>query len=150
MSKQTKLKPEDFFTRKTANEGKNMPLDMPDGSPSGEYITVAGVYSDAFLKAESESNYKMLTMLQEEKTRKDNGEDVVLNLEARKAIKLELIASLIVGWSFDVECTPESALQLLAEAPHILEGVDTFAGDRKAFFKKPSVTSSNTQKGSSK
>lgn len=117
---------EQFFTRQKANEGKKLFLYEPDGSKTEHYLKVLGVDSDTFKAAEviAKRQISELTMIKDDLER------------AEKWIKIQrsLIAKLIVGWSFDQECTHENVVNFLTEAPQIEEQVNSYCGKRSLFF----------------
>ena len=55
------------------------------------------------------------------------------------------MAALVIGWSFDEECTRENVKQLLKEAPYIADLIDRKAADAQLFFGKGSIGSSSLQ-----
>lgn len=108
-----------FFTRSAANEGRILQLTEPDGTPSTDWIRVAGVDSDAYeIAVASERNGFASDDVEQirEKTKK-------------------LYAKLILEWSFaDLPCTLENAVMLLTEAPQIRRQLINFVNDEKSFF----------------
>ena len=115
-----------FFTRKKANEGRKVPLFLPDGSKSDDWLMIRGIDSDAFREADDEACRKAfeLAAIEDELDRK----------EAFKSQKNNLVASLVIGWSFDVECTKENVIEFLTEAPQIADQVSQVARKRALFF----------------
>lgn len=135
------LSPSDFFTRTKANEGVKMPLSLPDGTPTDEYLIIRGVDSDVYRKA---NDKRMRRAIEISKIEDDEEREAAL-----KELTTETLVSLVAGWSFEEECTPEAVRELLYEAPHIADAIDVFAVDRKRFFGKPQGSSLNTRKRSS-
>lgn len=137
---------EAFFTRDKANEGRKLPLHAPDGSPTDEWLVVRHVWSDDFQKAEEAA------MRQARETIMGLGKDAKPEAVAdvQRESRISLLASLIAGWSFDAECTPESAAEFLTQAPQIADKINDFAADSKAFFgnESTSSTSGSTRKKS--
>ena len=121
---------EAFYTRTKANEGRKLPLYAPDGTVTGDWLQVRHVWSDAFRMAEEAG----LRSLQEQIL--GLGENPApCALDAIKAdAKMVLLASLIAGWSFDAECTPEVAAGFLRNAPQIAEQINRFGADSLGFF----------------
>lgn len=117
---------EQFFTRQKANEGKKLFLFEPSGSKTEHYLKVLGIDSDSFKAAEVEAKRKSseLGMV------KDNYERSVKWLE----IQRELIAELVVDWSFEQPCTKENVINFLKEAPQIEEQINSYCGKRTLFF----------------
>lgn len=127
------MKPSDFFTRGKANEGEKLPLSLPDGTPTDEYLMVRGVDSDAFRAAVDNYRRELIGFA----AIKDESERAAKSEQAR----VELMCALVIGWSFDDECTQEALAELFREAPHIADEADKFASDRRRFFRKRSTGS---------
>lgn len=127
------MKPSDFFTRSKANEGEKLPLSLPDGTPTDEWLLIRGVDSDEFRDALDEHRRTILA----NSAIKDEAERAELN----RAAGLKLHCALVVGWSFDAEFTDEALKEFFKEAPHLAIEVDNFASDRKRFFRKRSENS---------
>lgn len=127
------MKPSDFFTRAKANEGERMPLSLPDGTPTDEWLQIRGVDSDEFRHAMDEFRRELLALaaLKDEKER----------AEKTQAAQLKLNAALVSGWSFEAEFSDAALLEFLREAPYVAAEVDRFASDRRRFFGKRSTGS---------
>lgn len=145
-TRRTKAKPlpapgmEDFMTRSKANEGHKLPLYTADGRLSAHWIRVRGVDSDAFIRARARQSRKIgeIASLPEEKQE-----------EAIRESTLEMLASLVAEWSFDMPCTPEAIRNFLREAPQIAVEIDKFASRRATFFKMGSGDLTDTPPPSS-
>lgn len=127
------MKPSDFFTRAKANEGERMPLSLPDGTPTDEWLLIRGVDSDQFRSALDDFRRDLLTFA----SVKDEQEKADKTEQAR----LKLNAALIIGWSFEAEFSESALLEFLRESPYITAEVDRFASDRRRFFGKRSTGS---------
>lgn len=135
----------EFFTRERANEGVKLPLYHPDGTPSEHWLRVRGIDSDNFRRAETKSKQSVMELIaiKDDKTKEEKIEEV----------EIDLIASLVVAWSFPQEFTREEVIKFLIEAPQIREQVNSFAARRSVFFSKkskPSVTGSKKRSSSRK
>lgn len=130
------MKPSDFFTRAKANEGERMPLSLPDGTPTDEWLLIRGVDSDQFRVALDDFRRELLAIA----SLKDETEKAEKNEQAR----LKLNAALVIGWSFDAEFSEAALLEFLRESPYIAAEVDRFASDRRRFFGKRSAVSQNS------
>ena len=121
---------EQFHTRDKANEGRKLPLRTPDGQPTDEWLMVRHVWSDDFQKAEEAAvrEAREVVMGMGDKPDPEAVSDV------QRASKIKLLASLVAGWSFDAECTPEAVADFLTQAPQIADAIDKFAGDSRGFF----------------
>lgn len=127
---------EAFFTRQRANEGIKLPLSTPDGKPTTHYIKIRGVDSDAFKTAEAAAKRTAFELV--------TGEDQTKLEEQILTGKLTLLAALVIEWSFDIPCTPETIIAFLREAPQIANEIDTLASRRRLFFAKGLTNSSPT------
>jgi len=137
----TGLGMEAFFTRERANEGVEVPLYTPDGTKSQHWIRIRGVDSDAFREAEANSKRDAFRVA--------SIEDTVERAKAIQDAKLNLIASLVISWSFEKECTPKNVKEFFRQAPQIADAVDQVASKRALFFAKRSSSSVSTPKPSS-
>lgn len=132
---------EKFFTRQTSNEGIKVPLYYPGtNEPSGEWIRVRGMESDVFRKAEHEAKRKAVAIASLPEEERD-----AAHLELKRA----LVASLVIDWSFEQECTLENVINFFREAPQIEDAINTIASKRHLFFVKESSGSVNTPDSSS-
>ena len=127
------MKPSDFFTRSKANEGERMPLSLPDGTPTDEWLLIRGIDSDEFRAALDEHRRAVLANAAIE----DEGE----RAEKNRLAGLNLHCALVMDWSFDAELTQDALQEFFTEAPHIAIEVDSFASNRKRFFRKGSANS---------
>ena len=127
------MKPSDFFTRSKANEGERMPLSLPDGTPTDEWLLIRGIDSDEFRAALDEHRRAVLANAAIE----DEGE----RAEKNRLAGLNLHCALVMDWSFDAELTQDALQEFFTEAPHIAIEVDSFASNRKRFFRKGSASS---------
>lgn len=121
---------EQFYTRDKANEGRKLPLYTPDGAATEEWLLVRHVFSDAFIQAEESSLREARDAILAMSDKSDPVE--VAKLQA--GAKLKVLASLVAGWSFKIDCTPETVADFLAKAPQIAEQINSFAADSKGFF----------------
>ena len=127
------MKPSDFFTRSKANEGERMPLSLPDGTPTDEWLLIRGIDSDEFRAALDEHRRAVLANAAIE--------DEAERAEKNRLAGLNLHCALVMDWSFDAELTQDALQEFFTEAPHIAIEVDSFASNRKRFFRKGSASS---------
>lgn len=133
MSEETKQSPaavtmDAFFTRQRANEGIELPLDLPDGTPTAHRIRIRGVDSDAFRTAHAESRRRLVELA-------SNKDKTALDTADAEKERLTLLASLVVSWTFDVPLTIDAIISFLREAPQLAEQIDRIASRRSLFFK---------------
>lgn len=120
-----------FNVAKMSNEGVKLPLMLPDGTETDEYLIVGGADSKAFRGRMARANRDRLKLL------KDEHLDPATPAHKTEDIDRDLVATLIVGWSFDESFEHCNVVKFLADAPQIQEQVDKFAGNRANFFVKP-------------
>lgn len=130
-----------FFTRSKANEGIKVPLSLPDGTETDEYLILRSVDSDHFRDADAEAKRALVECAQIE-----DPEEKSARL---KEIRMSVLVPLVAGWSFDKELTPENVAELFTEAPQIADAVDRLAAKRTLFFDGGLKPSTNGAKSSS-
>ena len=104
------MKIEQLFTRERSNKPERVEI-------GSEWIEVLGTDSDAFRKAKLEAQRKVVTK--------------ELSIDNYVAW---LCAHLIVGWSFEDECSFDNAFELMKESPSLCEQVDKIASKRSNFM----------------
>lgn len=119
---------EKFFTRQKAQEGKKVPLCLPDGSPSEHWVVIRGVDSDAYREA-MEAQRKLMVANTIEVDGKTVVDPAVFEGSADR-----LLAALVADWSFEEECNVESIIRFFKEAPQIRDDIDKLVTDRQYFF----------------
>lgn len=125
---------ESFFTRARANEGIELPLDMPDGSPTSHRIRIRGVDSDAFRTAQADSRRRLVEIA-------TASEKVDFDADKMEGERLRMLASLVASWTFEIPCTVENVVSFLREAPQIAQQIDKLSAKRNLFFRKGSPNS---------
>lgn len=131
----------DFYTREVSNEGIEMPLYLPGtNTKSQHWLRIIGTDSDTFRLKNIEMKRKGFKIMELPEEKRDQAE-----LDAKR----ELVASLVVDWSFTEECNLKNVMDFFHNAPHIQEAVNTIAAQRSLFFAKPSSVSENTPDASS-
>lgn len=132
-----------FFTRQAGNEGVQMPLYNPvTGEKSEHWLRVVSVDSDIYSRANSKAMREARKLADTKLTDEEKAE----RLEEQK---LDLVASLVIAWSFDMPCTFDNVRAFLAEAPQILESVNQLAGNRPLFMMGSSRSSEPSPKPTS-
>lgn len=132
---------ESFFTRSIANEGIELPLYSPTGEKTEHWLRVRGIDSDEFRAAEASAKRDAFQIA--------SVEDLVERARLINESQRKLVASLVVGWSFEQECTPEAVMEFFREAPQIQEAVDRAASRRALFFAGRSSSSQHLPSTSS-
>lgn len=122
-----------FNVTKLSNEGVKLSLMLPDGTPTEEFLVVGGADSKAFRNQVARMNRDMLKIFKRTKEQ-DPAEFARLTADSNR----ELVAALVLDWSFTEPCDKVNICKFLADAPQIQKAVDDFAGIRANFFVKPS------------
>lgn len=121
-----------FNVSKLSNEGVKLPLSLPDGTATAEYLVVCGADSTKFRNHRARADRDKVKLSKRTKEQ-DPAEMARLTAE----IDRELVATLIVDWSFPEPCEKANVCKFLADSPQIQAQVDLFAGNRANFFAKP-------------
>lgn len=129
-----------FFTREKAEAGLRLPLYFPWGEPTGEWVQVRGAECAEYRRAKENFDRDVIEAVIDAKGDPAKAVMPKLSISERQAV------ALIAGWSFEDPCTPEAVVNLLHEAPQIIDQVKRFAEDRRNFYKPASP---NTSDGSS-
>lgn len=127
---------ESFFTRQVANEGVELPLFLPGTTvKSGHWLRVRGIDSDEFRLAQDKSRREVAEIVQLPEPERS---------ERRLAQQRNLIAALVIDWSFSKPCTFENVVEFLKEAPQIEDAINQVAARRSLFFKNGSSNTSDS------
>lgn len=120
----------DFYTRDAGNRGTKVPLTLPDGSETDQFLIVRSIDSDAFRDASADARRDVIRAAQ------------IDDLDERRKLArestLNMQVSLVKEWSFDEECTPEAVREFLIGAPHIADALDQLCSKRELFIEKKS------------
>jgi hypothetical protein len=129
-----------FRTRDKSNEGVKIPLVNP-GTGEVEWIKIRGIDSDIFREANLVSLRKALDIsaLKSEEERK----------AAAEKERLELMATLVIDWSFDEPCVHDEIVKVLKNSPIIADAINHKAANRSLFLEKKSKILKPTQKRNS-
>lgn len=120
----------DFYTRDAGNQGTKVPLKLPTGEKTEQFLIVRSIDSDAFREASADARREVIRAAQ------------IDDLEERRKLArestLNMQVSLVKDWSFDEECTPENVRKFLIGAPHIADTLDELCAKREMFVEKKS------------
>jgi len=123
---------EDFFLdQDKTNNGVKMPLFGPDGTLTNEYLLVRSQWSNVVKRAKEESERLISTELMK-------GE---IPPEVREEMVIDFMVSMIAGWSFKVEATPENIKKFLLNAPQEAARVEAKSIGNTLFFLKGGASS---------
>lgn len=149
MSKENKDTPittmESFNVKAKSEEGIEMKLSLPDGTETEHYLVIRGSDSPTFKKALARNQRKQMELMKLQSNGKKKVDAGAMAMKQEKNQR-ELVATLVVGWSFAEDCTPEAVSKFFENSPQIQEQVDEVAAERRHFFNKPSNNSANTPK----
>lgn len=125
------MKSSDLFTRQAANDGRRLEIPLPDGSPSGEWLHVLHSDSDAFRAKWADL---MARAAQLPPDAAQDGRKRLLD-----AAMMELLASLVSGWSLEDEFSEAAVIDLLRNSPYIHDWLERKTSDASLFFGKTST-----------
>lgn len=126
-----KFKLADFFTLDKAEAGAVVPLETPDGNPTGEWLKVVSRESERFRVASAMATRNALDI-----SKISDPEERIKAVEEQTSI---VCAKCVIGWSFDVECSFDNVIELVRNAPYIKDVIDKAISDRSLFFAKSST-----------
>jgi hypothetical protein len=143
------MKPQDFYTRKRANEGARLTLFDGNGNPTDAWVLVRGLDSDAYRAAHDASNRAMVRLAAAVRA-KGSEADLPAETQAEKnAAALAERVALVAGWNLEGECTPAAIEELLQEAPYLSDQIYYAACDRDRFLGSALQSSTTGQSTSS-
>ena len=125
---------EAFNVVKKSNEGVTLPLSLPDGTKTDEYLVVLGADSQKFQEAVSiaySEKAKLRTSIDDEKISVDDA------AKQTEEINRRMVSALVIDWSFDETCNGTNVCKFFHDAPQIQDAVNLYAGDRSNFFDLP-------------
>ncbi len=117
---------EQFLTKKYHDVSQRLQLYTPSGKLSDHYVELVGIDSTKVRKAKK----KLYSDIA--KNVKEGG----FNDEAQEQFTTKLIASAVVGWSFNKECTETNVVYFLENSPAIREAIDVYISNNENYFKK--------------
>ena len=137
---------EKFATAKLSDEGVKIPLIDVEGNPTDHWIKIRGIDSAAFKSGQGEFRKNMLELheLESNNPKKDYS-------QRKDKEMVKLISSLVVSWSFKnddgtpYECNQANKIDVLNQAPVLVEEIDKASARRKNFIKRSLSKSANTQ-----
>lgn len=127
----------EFYTREAGNQGVKLPLTLPSGEKTDQFLVVRSIDSDAFREASADAKREVIRAAQVD--------DLQERRKMARESTLNMQVSLVKDWSFDEECTPENVRSFLIGAPHIADALDQMCSQRELFFEKKSDSSGNSQ-----
>ncbi len=136
---------QEFFTREANSTPQKLPLKKITGEPTEHYLMIVGTESDRFRLAQAEAMRYMVVngAKMEEEQRLLSGDDLTeeeyeeLDRNSVQGYSTRLaVQSLIKDWSLPQDCNKENRMELLYQAPYILDSLNSFAGNQGNFIKK--------------
>lgn len=110
----------DFYFEDKAQIGNRMPIPLPDGTDSGEWLNVVSADADAAVKAGRAFAFKYKAAVESLKSleasakkSKDFTEYNIALGEACEVLNRQLSAEIVNDWSFDEPFTKEALVKLL-------------------------------------
>lgn len=128
----------DFLMSSRAEKGAPIAIKLPDGKDSGHTITVRGIDSDSWRVARAKRSRASAEIMGFKDDSLTPEEISAVHAKKNHKADMEMLSSLVVSWSFEEQCTPESTMDLLMGCPMIATQIDVEAGKQGRFFGKPS------------
>lgn len=132
---------EKHFTYDQVEGGIELPIMFPNGKPSKDWVRIRSTLSRTFKRVQAEINRRALSratkysQVSDPKERLKNEEE---EKEIHDEESRELLAALIVDWSFEQPCTKTNKMHFLKMAPQVAEKIDIAATQQSRFFTPPS------------
>lgn len=115
-----KLKLSDFYFKDKHTDGTHMPILLPNGEDSGEWLVVVGPESDIGIKNARAFTAALRVMTAEHKAlhdkateEKDFTEYNLATADQLLDLQMQFAANVVTGWSLEEEFTPEALDTLL-------------------------------------
>jgi hypothetical protein len=106
----------DFYFEDKAQVGEHMPILLPDGSDSGEWLNVISPSADAAVKAGRAFLFAYQAKAEElEQYKEDKTKYAVLMGDACTDLNRQLAVEIVNGWSFTEPFTKEGFQELLSQ-----------------------------------
>lgn len=118
------MRPQDFYVRQEAQEGRRIELSNADGSPSGHWMVIRSVLSEEYertfvaVRDQAPSECLQLASAPGREQAKQ------MHKQQRRARKARLVASLIADWSLDLPCAEAEKTDLLIQAPRLRRQIE--------------------------
>lgn len=126
---------QELYSLDAEEEGVKLPVGPPASKKPTGWIRIRGAGSQACRDARTRVRRRRLRETSRLRT-EDAPPHEIEEAEDRIAREgeLEVIASLVIDWSFDTPCTPEAIKELLLKAPKIADRIDIVSGEESLFF----------------
>ncbi|MCO8160717.1 phage tail assembly chaperone [Pseudomonas sp. 21LCFQ010] len=124
----------DFYTLAAIEKGKKLPLTLPDGSETDQFLIVTS--------ADSAAARRVLLELSREGRDRDESKlssDEIYDITQAGTIKYR--SALVIGWSFEAPFSAQAVSELLTQNPGLAQEVEALAGNRSRFFAPDSTAS---------
>ena len=125
-----------FATGQLGEEGVKLPLKDVEGNETEHWIKIKSTDSISFKKAQSKFRKKLVSIHEE-----GGDSETIQAMEATEKYSNELLASLVVDWSFHEDdgskypCTKSNILKVFKDAPMLAQEIDVASAKRKNFIK---------------
>ena len=123
----------DFNFRGKHSSGLKMPIKLPSGEDTGEWLNVRGPQCDESLQVSREYNRLLYALEDELKPLEDEAEAKgnffeynTAHQDAVKEMNIAYMMEIITGWSMDNEFNNDSLLEFLTGWPEIMDQVYEF------------------------
>lgn len=115
-----------FYTKEAHSTPQKLPLYLPNGEASEDYLMLLGAESSEFRKAKAQGMRKAMLEAKDGELTQDN----------QDSLRVDMLISVIDSWSFDEECNDDNKRELLINAPYLCDSIDSFCANSDNFVKK--------------
>ena len=114
----------DFNVTQLAKDNtKKIAVIMPTGEDTGHFVEICSTLHPKFRQAQTEM----------QRSRRE----AILNGKVVEELTTEeIVASCVIGWSFDEEVTVENVVEFLKNMPNIADEINIEASNQQNFFPK--------------
>lgn len=122
----------DFYFEDKAMIGERMPIRLPDGTDSGEWLNVISPTADVAMRAGRDFMFAYQAKVAElEPLKEDKTKYAILLNDFCNDINRQMAASIVNGWSFSEPFTREAFMQLLTQYSSLGNMVAEFQADQR-------------------
>ncbi|MGV8864107.1 MAG: hypothetical protein ACOH2T_23425 [Pseudomonas sp.] len=118
------MRPQDFYVKQKAEEGRRVDLSNPDGTPSGHWMVVRSVLSSQYEEAFKQISRAALDDVMRIASAGDRAAVTLMTKTLGRSRKARLVASLIADWSLDCDCSEQEKTRLLVSAPRLRRQIE--------------------------
>ena len=128
-----RLSLKDFYFAEKNKTGSQMPIIMPGGEDSGEWLQVRGPDCNESINAKR-AYYRAIGALNDEleelKKRSEETKNFleynILNVDGMKQLNIDLACEIVTGWSMEDEFSIDALVELLKQFPSLTDQISEY------------------------